>query len=66
MIYALRGDANATFQWLDRAWNDRDLGIQELLHDPLVLRLKDDPRFAAICRKMGLPVPGEASVRTSR
>jgi hypothetical protein len=26
-VYALRGDANATFQWLDRAWVNRDPGI---------------------------------------
>jgi TolB-like protein/Flp pilus assembly protein TadD len=64
-IYALRGDANATFQWLDRAWNDRDPGIQGLLYDPFILRFKDDPRFAAFCRKVGLPVPGKASAHGS-
>jgi hypothetical protein len=29
--------------------------------DPFILRYKDDLRFAAFCRKVGLPVPGEAS-----
>ena len=59
-VYALRNDAQATFEWLDRAWNNRDSGIQYLLFDPFILRYKDDPRFAAFCRKVGLPVPGEA------
>jgi hypothetical protein len=30
----------------------------------LIASDKDDPRFAAFCRKVGLPVPGEASART--
>ena len=64
-VYALRNDAKATFEWLDRAWSNRDPGIQHLLYSPLFLRYKDDPRFAAFCRKVGLPVPGEASARTS-
>ncbi len=59
-IYALRNDANATFEWLDRAWSNRDPGIQYLLFDPFITRFKDDARFAAFCRKVGLPVPGKA------
>ena len=58
-VYAVRDDAKATFEWLDRAWSNRDGGIQELLYDPFILRYKDDPRFAAFCRKVGLPVPSE-------
>jgi hypothetical protein len=30
-----------------------------LLYDPFILRYKDDPRFAAFCRKVGLPAPGD-------
>jgi tetratricopeptide (TPR) repeat protein len=59
-VYALRNDAKATFEWLDRAWSNRDPGIVSLLYDPFILRYKDDPRFAAFCRQVGLPVPGEA------
>jgi TolB-like protein/Tfp pilus assembly protein PilF len=59
-VYALRNDAKSTFEWLDRAWTNRDAGLTSLLYDPFILRYKDDPRFAAFCRKVGLPVPGEA------
>jgi hypothetical protein len=59
--YALRNNAQATFEWLDRAWSNRDPGIQTLLFDPFSLRYKDDPRFAAFSKQVGLPVPGEAS-----
>jgi TolB-like protein/Tfp pilus assembly protein PilF len=63
--YALRGDASGTFQWLDRAWNNRDPGLQYLLFDPFILRYRADPRFAAFCRKVGLPVPGETSAHAA-
>jgi TolB-like protein/Tfp pilus assembly protein PilF len=59
-VYALRNDAKSTLEWLDRAWTNRDGGLTSLLYDPFILRYKDDPRFAAFCRKVGLPVPGEA------
>ena len=63
-VYALRNDANATFEWLDRALSDRDPDIGTLLYDPFILRYKDDPRFAAFCRKVGLPTPAEVAGRT--
>jgi serine/threonine protein kinase/Tfp pilus assembly protein PilF len=62
-VYALRHDAKATFEWLDRAWTSRDPGISYLLFDPFILLYKDDPRFAAFCRKAGLPLPGERLTR---
>ena len=40
-------------------------GYPGLLYDPFILRYKDDPRFAAFCRKVGLPVPGETSAHKS-
>lgn len=57
-VHALRGEPDAAFRWLDRAWANRDSGIQFLLYDPFLLRYRDDPRFAAFCRKVGLPLPG--------
>jgi TolB-like protein/Flp pilus assembly protein TadD len=58
-IYALRKEPNAMFVWLDRAWAVRAAGMPQLLFDPFVLVYKDDPRFASLCRKIGLPVPGQ-------
>jgi TolB-like protein/Tfp pilus assembly protein PilF len=63
-VYALRGDSKSTFEWLDRSLNNRDAGIGFLLYDPFILRFKDDPRFAAFCRKVALPVPSEVAGRT--
>jgi TolB-like protein/Tfp pilus assembly protein PilF/class 3 adenylate cyclase len=55
--YALRNEPDKVFEWLDRAWNNRDAGIGQLLYDPFLSRYKDDPRFAAFCRKVRLPEP---------
>ena len=54
--FALRNDADKTFEWLDRAWTNRDAGVSYLLFDPFILRFRGDPRFAAFCKKVGLPV----------
>jgi hypothetical protein len=59
-VYALRNDSDKTFEWLDRAWDNRDSGIRFLLGDPFLARYRSEPRFTAYCRKVGLPVPGEA------
>jgi TolB-like protein len=55
--YAIRRDTRKTFEWLDRAWDNRDGGIPYLLFDPFILRFRDDPRLATFCRKVGLPPP---------
>jgi TolB-like protein/Flp pilus assembly protein TadD len=59
-IYAMRNDADKTFEWLDRAWSYRDPAVHYLLYDPFIGRFNNDPRFIAYCRKVGLPVPGDA------
>lgn len=59
-VYALRGDPENTFHWLDRAWSNRDPGISTLLSDPMILRYRHDPRFAAYCKKVGLPATTDA------
>jgi tetratricopeptide (TPR) repeat protein len=56
-VYALRGQADKVFEWLDRAEAIHDPGISGLLFDPFLLAYKNDPRFAAFCRKVGLPAP---------
>jgi len=60
-VYALRDDADHMFEWLDRAWASRDTGIRNLLIDPFFKRYRDTPRFAAFCKKVGLPAPAKSS-----
>ena len=59
-VYALRGDADSLFRWLDRARDTRDPGIGRLLTDSFILRYRNDARFAAFCRKVGLPTTTDA------
>jgi hypothetical protein len=55
-VYAVRWDPDNMFEWLDRARSNRDPGVAYLLYDPLILRYRHDRRFAAFCKKVGLPV----------
>jgi TolB-like protein/Flp pilus assembly protein TadD len=64
-IHALRNDAEHTFEWLDRAWANRDSGIVYLLYDPFIMRYRDDARLAAFCAKVGLPAPAGTRPRTA-
>ena len=59
-VYGLRKDPDSMFKWLDHAWATRDSGIGRLLTDPFILRYQDDPRFAAFCKKVGLPTRTDA------
>jgi len=61
-VYALGKDPDNLFTWLDRAWDTRDAGVGRLLTDPFILRYRSDPRFAAFCRKVGLPTTTDAVV----
>jgi serine/threonine-protein kinase len=57
--YAIRKDPDNMFKWLDRAYMQKDLGLQGMTGDPFLLTYRSDPRFAALCKKMKLPVPAD-------
>lgn len=59
-VYALRKDPDRMFEWLEHAHANRDAGLQYLLYDPIILRYRQDPRFAVFCSKLGLPAATEA------
>jgi len=52
-----RNNPDRTFAWLGRAWSHQDPGFGVLPIAPLTDRFESDPRFAAFCRKAGLPPP---------
>jgi TolB-like protein len=52
LIYANRGDADATFHWLQRALAQRDAGMHWMKFDPLLKGVRADPRFQALLVKM--------------
>jgi TolB-like protein/DNA-binding winged helix-turn-helix (wHTH) protein/Flp pilus assembly protein TadD len=55
--HALRNDPGAMVEWLEVAWRQRDTNLHQTLYDPLLLEHRDDPRFIAFCRRIGLPDP---------
>ena len=55
-IYAFRGDADRAFEWLERAYAQRDGGLTEMKGDFLLKSLERDPRYVAMLKKMRLPV----------
>ncbi|MBA3833175.1 MAG: tetratricopeptide repeat protein [Chthoniobacterales bacterium] len=56
-VYAFRGDADKAFEWLDRAYEKRDPGVMAIIDNPFTRELQSDPRFGALCKKVGLPWP---------
>ena len=59
-VYGLRNEPDKMFEWLDRAYVERDAGLTQLLVTPFILNYKDDPRFAAFCQKLKVQFPPPA------
>ncbi len=54
-VYAYRGEADNAFEWLERAYVNRDSGLPKLLPDPLLANLREDPRWVLLLEKLDLP-----------
>jgi hypothetical protein len=55
-VHAWRGDKDGAFRWLEKAYLDRDVRMLRIRTLPLLRPIRADPRFAALLRKMNLPV----------
>ena len=64
-LYAVRKQPDDMFAWLQRALTQHDQSLISgvlfggLLSDPLTLAYRHDPRFAALCKQLNMPLPGE-------
>jgi TolB-like protein/lipoprotein NlpI len=54
-VYAVRGEREKAFEWLQIAFDNHDTGMLALLVDPLLNSLRDDPRYKRLIAKMNLP-----------
>jgi tetratricopeptide (TPR) repeat protein len=54
-VHAYRGEADAAFGWLERAYQKRDPDLVYLKPTYFLSRLHGDPRWAALLEKIGLP-----------
>jgi hypothetical protein len=55
-VYAFRNQPDEAFEWLERAYTQRDSGLIFTKVDPLLKSLHNDPRFAAFLKKLNLPI----------
>jgi len=53
-IYGATGNPDKAFEWLERAYAERDPGLSYLRYDPFLLGVHDDPRWQPLLEKMGL------------
>jgi serine/threonine-protein kinase len=54
-VYAVRGEKEKAFEWLQIAFDNHDTGMLALLVDPLLNSLRDDPRYKNLLTKMAFP-----------
>ncbi len=54
-VYARRNDLDRAFDWLDRAYRQREPSIISVRWDPDLSNLRPDPRYKAMLKKMNLP-----------
>jgi eukaryotic-like serine/threonine-protein kinase len=55
-VYAYRGEVDKAFEFLERAYEARDVGLSNMKGDPLLRNIEKDPRYNAFLKKMKLPV----------
>ncbi|OLC99853.1 MAG: hypothetical protein AUH86_01405 [Acidobacteria bacterium 13_1_40CM_4_58_4] len=53
--YAVLGDKDMAFAWLEKAYAEKSAGIRYLKVDPNFHSLRSDPRYADLLKRMGLP-----------
>ena len=53
-LYALAGESDRAFQWLERAYDVRDPNMPHLAVVPALDSMHDDPRFQDLLRRMNL------------
>ena len=53
-IYAFRGENDAAFEWLQKAYDNQDGGLVVLLGNPMLDKLSSDVRYHSFVEKLGL------------
>lgn len=56
-IMAFGGRTDEAFEWLERAYRQRDSGLSTLLGNYFLRELRSDPRWADLLERLELPVP---------
>jgi TolB-like protein/DNA-binding winged helix-turn-helix (wHTH) protein/cytochrome c-type biogenesis protein CcmH/NrfG len=56
LVYAFRNQSDEAFEWLDRAYAQRDSGLIGTKVEPLLKSLHSDPRYTAFLKKLNLQI----------
>jgi TolB-like protein len=54
-VYAVRGEKDKAFEWLQTSLDAHDTGMLGLMIDPLLRDLRGDPRYQTLLAKMNFP-----------
>src|SRR5207248_111683 len=54
-VYAVRGETDKAFEWLQIAFDNHDTGTLGLSIDPVLRGLRGDPRYKSMLEKVSLP-----------
>jgi eukaryotic-like serine/threonine-protein kinase len=60
LVYVGLGDKDEAFRWLDKAYEERSVRLINIAVHPRFAVLRDDPRFAALVRRIGVPLAVES------
>lgn len=55
-VYSMRGDIDTAFDWLERAFEERDSGLTHIKVNPRFRALRVDPRWENILKRIGFEV----------
>jgi TolB-like protein len=55
-VFAYRRENDRALEWLERAYRQKDVGLDEIIGEHMFNGLSGDPRYKAFLRKMNLPV----------
>ena len=53
--FAFRGESDKSFEWLERAYKQRDPGLPLIKTEPLLKNLRHDSRYTKLLKEMHLP-----------
>jgi len=62
-VLAFRGETDRAFQWLEKAAGDRDTRLVNILGNPHLARLRNDPRWLPFLRRIGMAPEQLAKIR---
>jgi TolB-like protein/Flp pilus assembly protein TadD len=57
LVYVGLGDRDQAFQWLDKAYDEHSVRLINIAVHPRLTGLRSDPRFTALVKRIGLPMP---------